>query len=159
MFVNKYLPYSKTKGCHKSQSFMHNEVNGAMWKTSCKLTCTYVVLHYDWLCFRLSGRFPKYGSNENNNDRLFVPEYSLPYKSSFLFTLLLLILCIDRMASSHSEICVRRLRFLRDLKLVSTVMSTDFSMLFPSYLPGLFGNFIAFWFTVRFRSKTMRPWE
>ena len=28
----------------------------------------------------------------------------------------------------------------------------------PSYLPELFGNFKAFWFTVRLRGKAARPW-
>ena len=81
--------------------------------------------------------------------------------------------------SSHFEICacVRRLSFPRGLsapmfhwnwhftQVVSQISLFNSAVyehrLFdiPSYFAEFFGIFKAFWFTVRFRGKTVRPWD
>ena len=81
--------------------------------------------------------------------------------------------------SSHFEICasVQRLSFPRDLSATmfhwnwhytqvysqislinSAVMNTDYSI-FLHTLWNFHGNFKVFWFTMRFRGKTVRPWD
>ena len=81
--------------------------------------------------------------------------------------------------SSHFEICacVRRLSFPRGLSAPMFHWNWHFTQVFsqislfnsavyehrlfdiPSYFAEFFGIFKAFWFTVRFRGKTVRPWD
>ena len=81
--------------------------------------------------------------------------------------------------SSHFEICVcvRRLSFPRGLSAPMFYWNWHFTQVFsqislfnsavyehrlfdiPSYFAEFFGIFKAFWFTVRFRGKTVRPWD
>ena len=60
--------------------------------------------------------------------------------------------------SSISIILYKVLSLLHKLLINSAVMNTDYSIFLPWYFGEFFGNFKVFWFTVRFKGKTVRPW-